>query len=440
MNAPAINPHLLRLSILLELERRAREAPADELAYLMVNDTLQVMPYQQAALWRHDKLAAVSGVPSHDPAAPYCIWLRRCLAQAARRPERTPLPVSPELLGVDAVAWAEWFPSQALWLPLPDPRGGLLGGLLLGRQEPWHDAEIQVLSSLAGAYAQALAVCELPRRRRMRISRRRLAWVGGIAVLAALSLLPVRSSVLAPAEVVAETPLAVRAPFDGVVDAVHVTPNAPVHKGDRLVSLDTTERKAKADVAAKALEIARAEFTEASQLAMNDPRAKGRLPVLQSRVAQAELEYDYDRTMLARSDLRAAADGVAVFDDATQWIGRPVTLGERIMLVAPPRAAELDIAVPVAGVVTFAPDAAVSFFPNVSPDEPVRGHVVYAGYSSAPSADGVLSVTYRAHLDVPGDGLRLGLKGTAKIYGPDRPFILWVLRRPLAAIREWLPF
>ena len=53
---------------------------------------------------------------------------------------------------------------------------------------------------------------------------------------------------------------------------------------------------------------------------------------------------------------------------------------------------------------------------------------------------GVLAYRYRGHLDDAPDGLRLGLKGTAKIFGPPRPFLLWVLRRPLALVREWMPF
>jgi multidrug efflux pump subunit AcrA (membrane-fusion protein) len=258
-----------------------------------------------------------------------------------------------------------------------------------------------------------------------------------IAAIAA-AMIPVRASMLAPAEIVAAEPFAVRAPFDGVVDSIHVTPNARVHKGDVLIALDITERQAKAEVAQKALEIARAEYAEATQQAMSDPRQKGRLAILQSKVEQAQVEYDYDRTMLRRASVVAPQDGVAVFDDPHQWIGRPVTLGERIMVVAPPQSPDLDISVPIADVVTFQTGADVTFFPNVTPDQPWRGHLLYASYGSAPSADGVLSYQFRARLDDPQGGLRLGLKGTAKVFGQHEPFALWALRRPIAIVRAWL--
>ena len=47
----------------------------------------------------------------------------------------------------------------------------------------------------------------------------------------------------------------------------------------------------------------------------------------------------------------------------------------------------------------------------------------------------VLSYTARADLD-EGGALRLGLKGSAKVFGPRRPLILWLLRRPIAYIRQ----
>jgi hypothetical protein len=441
MNAPAINPQLLRLSALIDLERRAREARGPELTYLMANDTALVVPYQQSALWRRGELAAVSGVATIEANGPYAGFLRTVLPAAAKLAATdagSPVVVDAAAIGMPAAEWSAWFPPEAVFLPLADPRGGLAGGLLVGRQDPFHPAELQLLGAVAGTYGLALAATELPRRHARRLPSRHWWQAGAVLLVVAASFAPVRSSVLAPAEVVAAAPYPIRAPFDGVVDTVHVTPNEAVHKGDRLISFDTTERRAKAEVSGKALEIARAEYAEAAQQAFNDPQAKGKLPLLRAKIDQARLEADYNQTMLNRAVVVAPNDGVAVFDDAHQWIGRPVVLGERIMVLAAPVSNALDIAVPVADVVTFDRDAEVVFFPNIAPDHPARGALRSVGYAAAVNAEGVLAYTARAYLDADGEGLRLGLKGTAKIYGPHRPFILWVLRRPLAVVREWL--
>ena len=75
------------------------------------------------------------------------------------------------------------------------------------------------------------------------------------------------------------------------------------------------------------------------------------------------------------------------------------------------------------------------FFNNINPDQPVEGRLVFASYGASLGPSGVLAYTARADL-TPGTALRLGLKGSAKIYGPPRPLALWVLRRPLAWVRN----
>jgi len=248
----------------------------------------------------------------------------------------------------------------------------------------------------------------------------------------------VRESVLAPAEIVPIDPAPLRAPFEGVVDAVQVAPNAPVKAGQVLVTLDRTQLATREAVAAKALEMARAEYDSASQEAMNDQRAKSRLAVLQSRIEQQQAELAYSRDMLARAALTAPVDGIAVFDDANEWTGRPVALGERLMLVASPHAVQVEVQVPAGEVVTFEPGTEVLFFSNIAPEQPARAHLTFSSYSSAMTPEGVLAYAFRASLDDGQAPQRLGLRGTAKIYGEKRPLALWLLRRPLAALRQWL--
>ena len=67
------------LLTLLQLGRRARAASdLAALGFVIVNETLQLVPYRQAALWINMGLprgAAVSGLPQPDHGAPYVQWL-----------------------------------------------------------------------------------------------------------------------------------------------------------------------------------------------------------------------------------------------------------------------------------------------------------------------------------------------------------------------------
>jgi hypothetical protein len=107
------------------------------------------------------------------------------------------------------------------------------------------------------------------------------------------------------------------------------------------------------------------------------------------------------------------------------------------MLIAPPTSARIEIELPVADAVTLDPGARVLFFDNINPDHPIEGRLVFASYATSLSPSGVLAYTGRADL-MPGTALRMGLKGSAKIYGPPRPLVLWLLRRPIAWLRELL--
>ena len=83
--APATaNPALA----LLDLAHRAREAAsADELAFLLVNDTRALLPYRQAALWFADGgVRTLSGVVQLEGQAPYVQWLDRLFSALARQP------------------------------------------------------------------------------------------------------------------------------------------------------------------------------------------------------------------------------------------------------------------------------------------------------------------------------------------------------------------
>jgi multidrug resistance efflux pump len=446
MNSPPLNYQLLRLSALLQLEQRARAATRAELKFLIVNDTATVVSYQQAVLWQSDAAGAgsftLSGVAVADDGGPYRIWLDQVIAAITRGADANRLHIvtARELGGVPNAEWEEWFPPQALWCPLVRGDGKLLGGMLFGRADPWGDGDQQLIETLGGGYAQCLVLADQVFRRRLGPAalRRPKVLIGIALAVLLLALLPVRESVLAPAEIAAANPAPVRSPFEGVVYALHVAPNDPVHAGQQLVSLDKTELQTKLAVTQKALDMAAEEYAGTSQEAMDDPKAKSRLAILQSKVDQQKAELAYDREMLDRADVTAPADGIAVFDDSNEWAGKPVALGERIMLVASPTDTELEIQVPASEVVTFEPGSKVAFFSNLAPDRPARGKLVFASYSSSVTAEGVLSYAFRAKLDPGEPALRLGLKGTAKIYGPRRSLILWVLRRPIAAIRKTL--
>jgi hypothetical protein len=439
---------LLRLSMLLQLEQRARSASRQELPFVMLNETKSLISYQQAVLWQPEpgdrgKVLGISGVAVPDAGSPLVAWLQSALPDA-------PLSQGNGVLQhfqrseLDARAGTEWpqqLPEQVLWVPLIGPADDLVAVLLFFRAEPWSEADLQLFGYLADAFGHSYAYTRTAYRPRVPESgwRRKKIWVWiGMVTLVLLGLLPTRQSVLAPAEVVPREPTLVRAPLDGVVDRFFVKPNEPVAAGQLLFALDDTQLKSRLNVTEKTREIARTEYMQAAQQAFADPQANAMLAVLQGRVRQQTADVEYLNSLLERIQVHAPKEGIAIFDDPDDWEGRPVSIGQKIMVIADPEVIELEISLPVNDAITLKTGGEVSFFLNVTPTRPLDARLTFASYSSFITPENTAAYRLNAAFEDPVARPRIGLKGTAKLYGERSLFALWMLRKPLSIARRWL--
>lgn len=439
------------LSLLLQLARRARNAEsAAALGFVAVNESRQLLDYRQSAVWLAGGLdglaipgsggvAAVSGLPEPENNTPYGQWLDAACPVWAKNPEPHVADAEglPEAV---AEAWEHWLPAQVLVVPLKRRNGNTFGLWLLARDTAWSPEEIPLAAELGDAYGHAW-LGFLPKRpwkdvlRQLLGDRQRKKRIAiGIAVVC---LFPVRLTVLAPAEVVAKDAFLVRAPLDGVVDHFNVRPNTPVKTGQPLFELDTTGVRMRLDVARKAFEAASEEYRQAAQLAVSDDeKGKAELAQRKGRMEEKAAELNYSQQLLDRVQVKAPRDGVAVFSDGNDWIGKAVVIGERVMQIADPAKAEIAIRLPVADAIELSRDASVTLYLTTAPQYAYDATLSYAAYRAEASADGLLAYKLKADFDKGETPPRIGLTGTAKVYGSWVPFAYYVLRRPLAALRQ----
>jgi multidrug efflux pump subunit AcrA (membrane-fusion protein) len=252
----------------------------------------------------------------------------------------------------------------------------------------------------------------------------------------ALPLLPVRQSLLAPAEVVALDATVLAAPMDGVIKTLHVRPNQVVAAGDLLFSLDDTTLRSRESVLIQSVAVADAELMASTQKAFDDPRSKSELNLLNGRAQERRAELAQVQAQLRRVNVHAEQAGVVVFSDPDDWLGRPVRTGERIMQLAEPSSAGVLIEVPVADAVTLQPGAEVRLFLTVQPLSPLSATVIESSYQAQLSAEGIASYRLRARFEESSELARIGLRGTAKVYGDWTILGYYLMRRPLASLRE----
>ncbi len=447
----ASDNRLQRLAVFIELEKRLRScSDLAALGFTLVNETHSLTPYRQAMLWHnsggiHGRLLAVSGLATPDPSAPFASWMRRV---AHFTSEHTTAPadvtvVAPESLPDElSVEWSQWLPAQLIRIPLYNARQQLRAVLLLAREQAWTDAEITLLTYLGGAASHAWNALDKQQRRLLpgQLYKRRW-WLGFAVMLIGLGFVPVTQTTLAPGEVIARDPFVVRAGIDGVIDRIHVEPNQVVTSDTLLVSMDKTRLQNQLEVARRGLEVADAEYRQAAQQGLFDNRANASLAILKGRADQRLAEVTYLEQLLQRVEIRAGRDGVVIFDDASEWEGRPVAIGERVMMLADPDSTELEIKVPVADAIALENGARVRMFLNTRPHSPLDAELRFASYQAELTPEGILAYRLVASF---GDDMsagqntliRIGLKGTAKLYGERTFLLVYLLRRPLTSLRQ----
>jgi multidrug resistance efflux pump len=430
---------------LLRLEQVVLSAESlAETRYIIANETRKLAPFIQAILLTGSedellRVAALSNISDVDRTTPLVAWAERLARHLSDTlPGRAVTALAPEQL-TPALRreWADFAASQLLWVPLYVRDAHRQGVLLISKNSPWSPQEQALLTHLACIYAFALQRFQKrPRWHWQQARTRKWAALGALALVGA-SFYPVKLSVLAPAEITPRDAFVVAAPIDGVVTGVQVLPNQLVQAGAVLAELESTDLKGIQDIAARTLDVTQAELRRAQQASFIDPLRKADLAQLQAQVDLKQREYQLAQSRRQKATLNSDRAGVAVVDDPQAWKGRPVRVGERIMSIADPTKVEVTVMVPVKDAIVLEPGNEVRLFLDTDPLRSLPATVQYVVYESTLSGEWP-AYKVRASLDVQVEPPRIGLRGTARIYGLDTTLFYYLLRRPITAARQWL--
>ena len=452
MIAAEVKPHNpptnQALSVLLQLEGMVRAAQTQqELQFFFVNETRRLVPYRQAmfltpptsSAQSYQALAA-SSVPVVDRTVPLMQWTER-LIQNLRKAS-----AGPDILHVTEVEcpaefrpdWKEFTPGYGLWCPLKHPGGQIIGGLWLTQDHPWADHETTVLQRLSEAYAYAWRAVGSSNSRRWRwgLSRTTM-WILAAAALGALAI-PVPMSTLAPAKIVAKDPLIVSAPIDGVIAEILVLPNTVVSEGQVLFKYEDTTFRSEYEVAERSLDVAMAQYRRAAQGSFGDAEQKADVPLLKAEVELRETERNYAHERLTKVEVKAEQAGLLLYTDKSDWIGKPVVVGQRIMELANPQQLEVRIDLPVEDAIVLREGASATLFLNANPFSSVPATISHASYHAEVLPNNTLAYRVTAQLEQGSSEFRIGWQGSAKIYGEQVMLFTYLFRRPISAIRPWI--
>lgn len=457
MNAPMTTGSVHPAALLLDLGHRARQAATvQELEFLLVNDSRLLLPYRQAAWWTRARgVQALSGVVQPDRNVPYAQWVAQVCEHLAQQQTSASVLTATDLPPTLAVQWVQWWPAYAVWLPMRLKTGSAVedgrvnAGLLLAGPEAVHAERMPVLVEWCNIWSHAWQGLHRqplisPRQWWMHLRQQQAqrAWwrrpaLWAAATVIALAAWPVHLTVLAPGELVAAQPVVLRAPMDGVVEQIHVQPNEMVQAGQLLFNLDEAQIASRLDVSQQALQTAEAEYRQFAQLALGDMRSKSQLAALAGKIGERRAEQAFLTEQRKRAQVLAPRAGMVLFDAPSEWVGKPVQTGERVMRIAQPDAVEVEAWLPIGDAIALQAGAPVQLYLASDPLHAVQAQVRYVAYEAVARPDGQYAYRVRAQLLQPGTQ-RIGLKGTAKIQGEEVSLAYWIVRKPWASIRQWV--
>ncbi len=443
---PAEKPQsVARAALLLRIEAEARAQTTEaELRYHLANLTRPLLGFRQAFVLRvkgkRTTVEAISSLAAVERDAPLTRWLERITRKMLSKHG------AGEQISLETVAYSDDLdPEQTsypfnnmLWTPLKTAKGEVFAALLLARETNWSDDERAVAKRIAQTYGHAW---------RALVGEKRVVKSGfrfGRVLLPALAFgaiaagfIPVPLTAIAPMEVVAEKTTMISAGINGVVEEVLVEPNTVVSEGDVLFTYNTDEVVNAYHVAEREVAVAEARALRARQAAVASAEAKAEVAITMAELEVARAERDYALAQTEKLTVRAPADGIALFGDKREWLGRPVQIGERVMEIAAPGAIQFEVELAVDDAIVLDEGAHVRIFLDTDPLNAVDAKLIRGAYQAEPVDEGRLAYKLTAAPIEPGDELpRIGIRGSAQVFGADAPLALFLFRRPFAAIRQ----
>lgn len=453
MQAPevhqALNQLLSAINSLLIKASTVRSSKA--LAFLIVNDTRQVLPYDRATLWRWDskskpKLVHSSGQIKNMPQTELAKRMGQvisCIQEPWKPQELDDKAMNAEAKKAWCAIHQQQLP-QACWLPIFAEEKPVLGLLI----ETWSKSGtpqlpptiLQAVNQfLLPAYGGLWEKLTEKGFKGQLSKRKKAAIAGAVTLLTIIAILPLPLRIVAPCEVVAQDPFVVAAPLQGQIQEIFLSSGALVDQATLLFSYRTREWQAERDILTREVLRLQAEWQAASQQGWQDEHALREASSLSFRIQKEKASLALAEYKLAHAKVYAPYPGVAIVEDPARWRGRLVQAGDEVLRVVDPKITRAKLWIPEGDQIFTQPGAQFKVVLNVEPSKTRQARLSYIAVSSEVREEGTVSFAADGEwVDGSDEGAVIGWKGTAVLYGPRTPLIYQALRKPWATLRRIL--
>jgi multidrug resistance efflux pump len=423
-----------------------KKTKRQELIFQILNDTLQLVPYDRAVLWkmsgRKPSILGASGQSQINKDAGMAEhW--QTVIRDLKKPEEIQ-ELSEDSFKKHPALFKEIkrgsLKPQILWLPIHTKNKQTMG-LWLERwhQKPWTAGEIDILSFLAQAYGSAWEKF-LPKVPIKQVSKKP-AFIISALLLMSLFLVEVPLRIVGSCEVVGKDPVVMTAPLDGIIKQVVVKPGQYVQEGDLLFIYDTRLPEQSYKVAQKQVEVTESELHRAMAMTFQDKKqGLSEVAILRETLEKDKLGLQKSEQELLMAKVLSPISGVVLLDSPEKWRGNPVQLGELVLKVSDPSETKISIWIPEDDNIALDSSKQTRIMLNVSPEETFEGKLDYISSYGDVNEKGIPGFKAEANWVKTPENAKMGLKGTAVLYGEDVSMFYWIVRRPWTTVRKFLGF
>lgn len=440
---------LLALNLLSQINKlnlKAFSAKSKKaLIFTILNDTVQAVRYDRAVLLSFEgnspTILGVSGQSSFESRADLA---RRWTALVKDLQDIG----KPQILTQDSFSkekrlWLETAEASpkpnVLWMPIV-AEGKQHLGLWLERWNngAWANQEGEILGFLMQAYGLAWDKF-IPKFNFKFLKNPRLWIVASIITLALLSIrIPLR--VVAPCEVVPKDPILITAPLEDIVAKIEVKPGEKVKKDDILFEYDKRVATESLRAAIQQTEVAQRDLNRAKTLGLSDDKALTEISVLAAKLKKEQVNLSLAKYRFSQLTVKAPNDGTVMIEDPDTWRGKPVQVGEKIMMLINPNKTKIRIWIPESDNVALDPKRNIRVILNIDPEKTREAKLLYISNAGTISDKHLPSFIAEADwIEQPTD-VKPGLKGTAVLYGENISLFYWIIRKPWSYFRNFTGF
>lgn len=457
-----------RMAEFIQLERDLRAASTEKaLGFVLTNYLHKLLSYDVALLAldnnsrsmrkpigkrsNHDyKVSTVSGVSEFDQDAPLVLFSEQLANQRDIQLHDTQIHTKDTLPSALRHSFAQLEFSELVTVKMD--KGNALA--VLWRNTEWQISELQLLQQVSDVASHSLQALQgsgpisITSRIKHSISTLiRPSWRWVACGIVALSFLPIKQSVIASGEVAPALPTVVAAGLDAVVKDIQVIPNQHVLKDQVLVNFDGSILTHERSTIAAEVDLAKEKLRKARQQSLNSTLDGNTFSELETQINLKQLELDFIDEQMSRLQISAPRDGIVLFTRKKDWEGRAVMTGEKIMEIAGTDDNQFEIWLAANDAIGLESGSKVKFFPDANPLYSVDGEVKQVGYFAASSKNNEHAYRVVATRQAPSNSdetakqsttLRLGMKGTFRLYGKQVRLGYHLLRKPLSAVRRTL--